>query len=550
MSRCGRQLPGTRPPNLTLTTSLKRLAILALAVIWGAAIGGFSLRGAAPNGSAAVEASAAPVFGLTNLWQIDLTILEQDWKTLGSRGGPQERRGMGMVMPKLAMPDVPGFLEGIYRAIFGGPATPKPAAGETEPVEKAKPAPESPAGYPWVTGTLEAFGERRTNVALRFKGVSSMVRSPNPYKRPFKIDFDRGAKGRTFGGVEELYLNNNVNDATQLREALSYELFRRAGLPAPRTAFAQVRLTIPGRFERRSLGLYTVVEAVEGGFLKRALGSRNGLLLKPEMMHGLEYRGDQWAAYEGRYRVRNRGGTVDPNLTARFIEFVRFVHRSPAESFEAQLSEYLDPQPFLRFVALNAILANVDSFIGNGHNYYLYVTPDTRRSVFIPWDLNESFGVHPASGPSGEQMEFRVLEPNADPNRLVERATSSPGLAARYREECEFILARVFTPESLFADIDRISKVVLPVVQEESRRAREDFERTVLKTRRPEEGDTDQPRHDREYAKEPYEPWSFPGGIEIDNLPLKDWIAGRHAFVRDELDGKAKGRRARPRLQH
>jgi hypothetical protein len=392
---------------------------------------------------------------------------------------------------------------------------------------------------------VEVGGESYTNVGVRFKGVSSYVRAPNGYKRPFKLDFDRSVSGRRFKGVEEFYLNNNVNDATQMREALAYELFRRAGIPAPRTAFARVYLTIPGRVEKQHLGLYTLVEAVESDFLKRHFGTKKGLLLKPEMMQGLAYMGDSWENYVERYDPK---GDVDPQITQRFMEFTRFIMEADPDAFSKNLKNYMDPEAFLKFVALNSILANVDSFIGNGHNYFLHVHPTTFQSTFVPWDVNEAFGMHPVSGPSRSQMQFSVIRPNADPNLLVERCVNDRALNRIYRAQLASLLTNVFVPAQLSADIDRIAAVTKPVVFAESKRAKADFERTVLKTRDPNDGDTSQPRHDREFGRDNYQPWGFPDAVQVDNVPLKDWIEGRSSNVRDQLEGKVRGTRPRPRL--
>ena len=82
----------------------------------------------------------------------------------------------------------------------------------------------------------------------------------------------------------------------------------------------------------------------------------------------------------------------------------------------------------------------------------------------------------------------------------------------------------------------------------ETRRAKEDFERTVLQTLKPDEGDTSQPRHDAEFARDRYRPWGFPDAVEIDNMPLKRWVAGRHGQATGELEGRLRGTRPRPRL--
>jgi spore coat protein CotH len=239
---------------------------------------------------------------------------------------------------------------------------------------------------------------------------------------------------------------------------------------------------------------------------------------------------------------------VDPKDAERFIEFVRFVRQASPEEFTTGLPDFLEPHAFARFVALNALLANVDSFIGNGHNYFLHLHPTSRKATFIPWDLNEAFGMHPVSGASRDQMQTSILRPNADPNQIVERFVADPTFGPIYRQECSLILTNLFVPSILHADIDRIAAITQPIIFAESRRAREDFERTILGTMRPDQGDTSQPRHDREFAREPYEPRGFPDAIDIDNMPLKKWIEGRARHARDQLEGKVRGTRPRPRL--
>jgi spore coat protein CotH len=501
---------------------MKRRLLCLLALVLSTVLAG----AAAPAGTT----NHPGLFGLTNLWTIHLTFTPADWQRVVARGVVQ-RNGGGNGHGE-------GPIDGLLRGLFGGSEAPRssPAAGS---------ASGGSSKYPWSQCVVEVAGQQFTNVAVRTKGVSSVARAPNGYKRPLKLDFNRGAKGRRLLGVEEVYLNNNVNDATQMREALAYELFRRAGLPAPRTAFAQVYLTITGRVEKQHLGLYTLVEAVEGDFLKRNFGAKDGLLLKPEMMRGLGYFGDNWGDYQERYQPKQDG---QPEDAQRFIEFVRYLREPKPEEFASRLKHYLEPEPFLRFVALNAILANVDSFIGNGHNYYLFQATATRRANFIPWDLNEAFGMHPVSGPSRYQMQTSILRPNADPNQLVERCVADPVLGPKYRAICAELLTNVFVPATLSADIDRIAAVTRPVVFTETKRARADFERTVLGTLKPDEGDTSQPRFDAEYAKLSFRPWAFPDQVEIDNLPLKAWIRGRHTNALDQLAGKVKAPRSRPRL--
>lgn len=474
----------------------------------------------------AADAPGDPVvFGLTNLWNIQLTISPKAWKEMSAkttaRSQPNQARGFSGVL-----------MDGI----FGNNNNGRPSGGYGG---------RRRDDYNWATCNVQAGGKLWTNVAIRFKGNSSFVRAPNGLKRPFKLDFNRDAPGRTFFGEEELVLNNNVNDATQMREALAYDLFRKAGIAAPRTAFAAVTLTIPGQVEKQFLGLYTIVEPVTHDFLKKNFGTATGLLVKPEMMQGLAYFGDDWAQYEGRYGPK---GKVDPAEAKRMVDLARFIQTADPESFAGGLAKFMDPEPFLRFVALNSLLANIDSFIGNGHNYYLFIDARTHKAHFIPWDLNESFGAHPVSGPSVEQMTFSVLRPNADPNMLIERCVGDPRLGPAYRGQLTSLMTNVFEPRLLHAAIDQIAAVTRRVVEGETKRAKADFQRTVLGTLPPGDGDVEQPRHDPEIGRDGYRPWGFPDAVQIDNLPLKTWVTGRYRNAKGQLDGTVRGRRPRARI--
>src|SRR5439155_4793370 len=130
---------------------------------------------------------------------------------------------------------------------------------------------------------------------------SSRIYAPSALKRPLKLAFDTPDKSRTFFGMRTLNLNNNAGDSSQMRESLAYDVFRRAGVPAPRTAFAQVFITVPGRHDRQYAGLFTVVEQIDQTFFRNRWGQKVGVLVKPEGLKGMPYFGDDWMRYERQY---------------------------------------------------------------------------------------------------------------------------------------------------------------------------------------------------------------------------------------------------------
>lgn len=470
---------------------------------------------AAPGPTPAREARER-FFGLTNLWEIRLTFSRSTWAAM-------------------------------------------------EPVESGPPGQDR--SYPWGTATFACAGEVLTNVAVRFKGNSSFNNARRSLKKPFKIDFDRGSKGREFRGHEELWLNNNINDATQFREALGYELFRRAGIPAPRTAFARVFLTwtssADGPAASEYLGLYTVVEAIEGDFLARHFASKDGLLLKPERVPALAYLGEDWNAYPSRYQPRSKFEAAD---TVRFLQLARLVSEGSDDALVRELPARLEVAAFLRFVALNALLANYDSILGTGHNYFLFQPRPAGPVRFLPWDLNESFGGHPGAGPRRRQAEFGILQPCASPNRLVDRLLAQPDWAATYRREVEALLGTVCEPERVLPDASRLAELLRESVAAESAVARGAFERVALgftntsgatesgsgsptatsHEPRP-EARPDQALLEASVERGPRRFRGLPPGL-IEDQSFAEWFRLRIQNIREELAGTRRGLRPEMRM--
>ena len=76
------------------------------------------------------------------------------------------------------------------------------------------------------------------------------------------------------------------------------------------------------------------------------------------------------------------------------------------------------------------MLVNYDSPLMSGGNYYLALHPKTRKILFLPWDLNETFGGFMA-GPSPELMSVR--QPTAARQfMLADRLLAIPAMRTRY----------------------------------------------------------------------------------------------------------------------
>lgn len=282
---------------------------------------------------------------------------------------------------------------------------------------------------PWAVGQVAIGDQTFNNVGIRYKGNGTIMDANGSIKKSLKFDFDRNGETATFLGMKTINLHCGVTDPSKCRETLAYRLYRECGVPASRTALAEVRLTVPGKYENELLGLYTVVEHVGDAFLRTHFGSDDGLLMKPENVRDLEYSGDDWSVYQERYSPER---DVVKEEAQRVIDLSKLVHKSDDATFAKDIASYLDVDGYLRFLAATAYLANSDSFFGLGHNYYLYLHPETKKFHFIPWDLDRAFANFFIFGTHEQQMDLSLKHPYAGSHRLTERLLAIPEVNARY----------------------------------------------------------------------------------------------------------------------
>ncbi len=327
--------------------------------------------------------------------------------------------------------------------------------------------------FEYVHGGVEIDGQTFKDAAVRFKGNASYMSSQRGLKRPFKIDLNKFEKNAQFKGITTLVLNNNVMDASMMRETIAYPLFRAAGLPASRTGYAKVYLTVPGKHDREYIGLYTLVEYVDEEFLARHFGKGDGLLLKPEgMQGGVQYLGENWDIYKTRYDAKF-GDKGDEGKKARqhLIQFANLVNNGSDGDFKKKIGDYLDVDAFLRFLAANVLTANLDSILAMGHNYYIYLNPGTNKFVFFPWDLDLSFSGFPMGGSSEQQLDLSIDHPYTGTNKLIERLLADDAVKKSYHNHLQTLMKTAFNAEQLEKQIAAAEQLIGATVKAEPAQA-------------------------------------------------------------------------------
>src|SRR5262245_55520873 len=389
----------------------------------------------------------------------------------------------------------------------GGPLPKKTVAQEMRDSERNLFGTE----FPWVQGDLTVDGKSIKRVGIRYAGEITYFASARGLKRPLKIDVARFAK-QDLSRLAAIHLHAMPLDPAKAREALGFAAFRDAGVPAPRTAFAEVTLSVPGRFDRELLGLYTVVEDVDRRFLADRFGTDKGLLMRPARMRGLDFLGDDWEQYKGQYQPQ---GDPTKDEAKRLVDFAHLVNQAGDDEFKKQIDSFLDIDEFLRFLAANALTSNLESFLALGHNYSLYLNPKTNRFVFVPGDLEFSFANFLLMGTADQLMDLSLAHPYPGENKLPDRLLAIKEVKEKYQKLLKDLTATVFTKERLLKDADSIDKA--------TKAARDQEAKAVTARREPPAG------------------FGPPGAVAPQPPDLKTFADKRTASVADQLASKSKG---------
>ncbi|HXT69144.1 MAG TPA: CotH kinase family protein [Vicinamibacterales bacterium] len=312
--------------------------------------------------------------------------------------------------------------------------------------------------FPWARSDVQIEdgpGLTLRDAGIRYKGNLSFSSSSAaaPLFASFKLKFDVFGGNGKWDGEKTFNLHPGVVDTSKMRETIAYALFRAAGVPAPRTTYAEIFFTVPGVFPRTSGGLFTVIEDVNKTFLERVLPTGNGLLMKPEGLGGgVHTLGDVWSAYTSRLRP-DREAT--PHEQERMIEFSKLVSQTDVALFRSRIGQYLDVDGFLRYIAVNAFIINTDSYLRGGHNFFLYLDPADDRVRFLPWDQDLSLG----SRGRGIQS-FDIMNPAGPDQPLIHWLLDDPAVATRYRAIVRELAGSAFASAELTKLVDALEAVV------------------------------------------------------------------------------------------
>ena len=233
-------------------------------------------------------------------------------------------------------------------------------------------------------------------VGVKYKGNSSY--KENYTKNPFHIELDTYIE-QDYQGYTDIKLSNVFADPSFVRETIAYNIVNQY-MDAPKANYANVYVN------GNLIGLYTNSEAVSKKFVNKHFYSNNNAFFSCSPPDGagptstnlpsLEYLGTNSASYEDAYEIKSDDDEDATVAVAHWNDLIELT--SILNNDIANIENVIDVDRAIWMLALNNVLVNLDSYIGQfKQNYYLYKS-DNNQFKPVMWDLNMSFGTFGMTG--------------------------------------------------------------------------------------------------------------------------------------------------------
>jgi hypothetical protein len=301
----------------------------------------------------------------------------------------------------------------------------------------------------WMDGVLES--ESGTfQVSFRIRGQTSRQYP----KKSIKVQLLDGE----LYGYSELNLNAEYYDRTRIRECLSYEFHRFAGLCVPETGLLELV------FNGETQGPYLFVQDVDGDFAASTILPDDAVIYKARVY------GSSLNSTANVHLYLKKTFTGDPPDDLELL--IAWLVNSPDSMFLADLASRVHLDQVSTFVAVNVLIGHGSTYY---HNYHAVLdSPGAAgRWRFITWDMDRTWGRSYGS----DWPYYSATNGNEPPNTLIWRCWCTPVLREAFLDRL-WQLSGDFVEFSGSGIIDSLAAAVRPLVEVDPFRdyTMEDFE--------------------------------------------------------------------------
>ena len=256
-----------------------------------------------------------------------------------------------------------------------------------------------PTAEQYVEGFVTIDGERFGPIGVRYKGFFGVLRfcfdergNQRCPKLAYKLKFNEYQPYLRFHGLKRLNFHPMGGDPSQMRESLSYEVFRAMGVPAPRSVHAWLELN------GEPLGLFTLTENIDERFIAdRFRDGGRGVLYKE--VWPINPRA--FGPFGGDVNAGIAAGPDDPAGMLDLADALEAASQGP-DSDQAVLDAFLanqqDPDAIWRYLAVDRLADNWDGIAAwycvpecANHNYFWYQDALSGDFTLIPWDVEHTW---------------------------------------------------------------------------------------------------------------------------------------------------------------
>ncbi len=306
----------------------------------------------------------------------------------------------------------------------------------------------------YVEVTLKFNNKTWTRVGFRLKGNSTLNKTwkAGSFKLPFRLQFDEfediypSINGQRLYGFKEISMSPGALDNSLIREKVTADIFRMAGIPAPKTAFTKVYIDFGEGL--KYCGIYAMVELVDDNMLKDQYGEKNGNIYKPE---------SKFTSFkQAQFEKKNNKTAADWSDVQGIITALNASNRtSNAEAWRTNLESRMNMDSFIKWLAVNTTMVNWDTYGAIAHNYYLY-NHSTKKVVWIPWDNNEAL--------TGVEIVNLSLSRVNNTWPLIKYVAEDPIYFAKYKIYVREFATNVFTPAKMNETLEKATNLISPFV--------------------------------------------------------------------------------------
>ncbi|NOT61881.1 MAG: hypothetical protein HOP19_16830, partial [Acidobacteria bacterium] len=304
-------------------------------------------------------------------------------------------------------------------------------------------------------------------VGCRFKGNSSFMR--NGIKRPFKFDFNEFVPGTNFLGMSKLNFQTNDLSPDFMREKLFSDFI---GKFIPSLRMVHVRLYVNDAY----YGLYTAMEQPDKNMMESRFGrNEDGNLWEgneilggmpggqPPARPDLTWRGADPTPYRTIYELETN---VEGNDYSQLIQFLDVLNNTPTAELPAKFEAIADVEELLTYMALNHLFVNLDSYVNDAGEYYLYNRSRDGKFIAVAWDHNESFGTTGDGTPrlpNPAMMDLFWLPANATTTNqrpLAQKLWDVPAYRRHYLRIMAKLLREGFNTETFTPRVTQLANLI------------------------------------------------------------------------------------------